>query len=519
VIVVVSDLDYLFGNVLAEDILTEFWNEKIINTAVLLPASDSSKIRFQAFMKGVENMELVALQEVYAFFPYHTKNKCGNVIHASLLDYWVRNDSVEGRFLSNVPLFPSKIPPNLQGCTLSVSALELEPAILKRKSAYDDGLEIILLNTILSYMNLSAVFLPQPPNNERWGRYLSNGSWDGLIGSVAKRKSDIAIGGLVVYSTIIMESVDVTSAYLQQGINWYIPCAKDLPYTLTIIHVFTAAVWLRIVLFYVTASALMWYLYKLGSKSSERFKNMQQEFMTCLLNLWAVMLGISTSLRISNFARIRMLYISWIFYSFALNTVYQAFLTTYMMNPGFEKLISTEEQLLQTGLKLGINPHFEASEDTLQSRYPNTILCPDTVKCLQRLAEKGDLAVLSPYFLGEYMGTFKFSDSNGNPVYCRLEEQFATLNMVMLMQKGHPLLHYFNEVILSVLGAGLLDHWWSDLKHNAILSSKKTFLTTPSMEFKTLTAYHLQSCFYTQCLGHALSVGVFVCEVITQLYK
>jgi hypothetical protein len=484
-----------------------------------LPASDSSKTRFQASMKGVENMELVPLQEVYTFFPYQSKNKCGNVIHACLLDYWVRIDSVEGRFLRNVPLFPTKIPPDLQGCTISVSALELEPAIMKRKSAYDDGLEIMLLNTILSYMNLSAVFLPQPPNNERWGRYLSNGSWDGIIGSVAKRKSDVAIGGIVVYITLIMESVDITSSYLHQGVYWHIPCAKALPYTLTIIHVFTAAVWLRIILIYITISALMWYLYKLAWKSSELFKNVQQSFVTCLLNLWAVMLGISASLQLSNFATIRMLYILWIFYSLALNTVYQAFLTTYLVDPRFEKLISTEEQLIQSGLELGINPHFESSEDTFSNRHPNKIPCPDTAKCLRRLAEKGDLAVLYPYLFGEYMGTFKLSDSNGNPAYCRLNEHVATLNMVMLMQKGDPLLYYFNKVILSVLEAGLFGHWRSDLKHNATLSSKKTFLTTPTMEFKTLTKYHLQSCFYAHCLGHVLSLGIFVCEVITQFYK
>ncbi|PNF21465.1 hypothetical protein B7P43_G13524 [Cryptotermes secundus] len=464
-------------------------------------------------------MELVALQEVYAFFPYQARNRCGKVIHASLLDYWVRNGSVAGRFLRNVPLFPSKIPPNLQRCTLSVSALELEPAVMRSKSGYYDGLEIILLNTILSHMNLSVVFLPQPPNNERWGRYLANGSWNGIIGNVAKRKSDIAIGGIVVYSTAILASADVTFSYLQQGLNWYIPCAKELPHTMTIIHVFTAAVWLRILLIYITASALMWYLYKLGSKSSELFKNMQQTFATCLLNLWAVLLGLSAYIHISNLAAIRMFYIWWIFYSLALNTVYQAFLTTYMVDPRFETLISTEEQLLQSELDLGLNPHFEASENTFPGRYLNKVSCPDTMECLRRLAEKGDIAVLAPYQLGEYMVMFKFSDSNGNPAYCRLNEQVTTLYMVMLTQKGHPLLHYFNKVIRHVLEAGLLGHWWRDLKHNATLSSKKTFLSTSSMEFKTLTKYHLQSCFYIQCLGHVLSLGVFVCEVITQFYK
>jgi hypothetical protein len=518
VIVVMSDLNYSFGRVSAEDILAEFWSEKIVNTAVLLPASDCSKLRFQNPVEGAENMELVALQEVYVYFPYQATNKCGNITHASLLDYWVKSDSLEGRFLRNVPLFPSKIPPDLHGCTLSVSTFELEPVIMKRKSAYDDGLEIRLLNTILSYLNLSAVFLPPPPKNERWGRHLPNGSWDGIIGSVAQRRSDVAVGGIVVHN-MTEDSVDVTFSYLEQGINWYVPCAKALPHRMNITSVFTTILWLGIILMYIIVSSLIWYLYKSRWKSSEFFQNMSQSFIICLLNLWAVMLGISASLHIPNSATIRMLYILLIFYSLGLNTVYQALLTTYLVEPRLEKQISTEEQLLQSGLELGINPHFEQSgKGMFRSQYPNMIPCPDTEECLRRLAEKGDLAVLCAERVGEYMGMFKFPDSNGKPAYCKLYEQFTTLNMAMCMQKGDPLLYYFNKVIMHVFETGLLNHWWNDLKHNATLSSKKIFLTIPTMEFKTLTVYHLQSCFYALCLGHVLSLGLFICEVITQFH-
>jgi hypothetical protein len=519
VIVVTSNSEYLYGNALAEDILAEFWREKIVNVAVLLPASHVSKMHLGRSMESEENTDLVVLQEVYAFFPYQANSNCGNVMHPSLLDYWVTNCTAEGRFIRNAPLFPTKVPPDLQGCTVSVSSFELEPVIMKRKAAYDDGLEIRLLSTVLGHMNVDALFLPPPSTNEKWGRHLSNGSWDGIIGRVANRRSDIAIGGIVVRN-IAQDVVDVTFPYLEQSIYWYIPCAKASSHTTTITRVFTTAAWISITMIYIAVSVLIWYLYNLHWKSSEILKNVPQSFIACLLNLWVVMLGISASFRIPNVITLRMLYILWIFYSLGLNTVYQAFLTTYLVEPRLEKPISTEEQLLQSGLDLGINPHFEESEnDTFASRYPKMIPCPDTEKCLQRLAEKGDLAVLCSKLVGDYIGTFKFPDASGNPSYCQLDEQYATLNMAMFVQKGDPLLYYYNKVILRVFEAGLLDHWWSDLKHNATLSSKKIFLTTSAVEYKSLTMYHLQSCFYAQCVGSILALGTFICEVITQFYK
>jgi hypothetical protein len=520
VIVVTSELDYsFFGNVLAEDILAEFWRDKIVNVAVLLPASHSSKISFGDSTQGAEKMELVVLQEVYSFFPYQPQNKCGNVMHASLLDYWVQNYSAEGRFLRNVPLFPSKIPPDLQGCTLSVSTLDLEPMVMTRKSAYDDGLEIRMLNTILSYMNVSAWFLPPQPKDEKWGRHLSNGSWDGVIGRVTSGRSDIGIGGIVV-SNMAQDSADVTFSYLEQNINWYVPCAKASPHTATITRVFTTAVWLCVAMIYITVSVLAWCLFKSQWKSPESFKNISLSLTTCLLNLWVVMLGISASIRLPNFASFRMLYILWIFYSLGLNTVYQAFLTTYLVEPRLDKPLYTEQELIQSGIQLGINPHFEESENnTFISRYPNMIPCPDIEKCLRRLAEKGDIAVLCAQLIGDYIGTFKFPNAKGKPAYCKLDEQYATLNMAMFLQKGDPLLSYFNKAILRVFEAGLFGLWWRDLKHNATLSSKKIFLTTRNVEFEPLTMYHLQSCFYAQCIGNILSLGTFVCEVMTQFHK
>jgi glutamate receptor delta-2 subunit len=514
-IVVMGDLNGLPGNLLADDILAELWSERVVHTAVLLPASDSSKIQLHDWMKDAVNKELVALLEVYTLFPYQPTGHCGNVIDASLLDYWVKIDSGEGRFLRNVPLFPPKIPRDLHGCTISVSTFELEPVVMKRTSVYDDGLEIRLLNIILSHMNLSVVFVPPPPQNERWGRPQLNGSWNGIRGHVVQRRSDVAFGGMII-SGPSKGQFDVTIPYLEESIAWYVPCAKTIPRWVAIMRVFTTNLWLMIVVTYVSVSALIWYLHKSQRRSSEFFQNTSQSFVICLLKQWAVMLGMSASLRVPNAATIRIVFILWMLYSFALDTVYQTFLVTHLVDPGLEKPISTEEQLLQSGLELGINPFLEAAQDdTFHSRYSKRIPCPNIEQCLRRVAEKGDLAVLCARNLGEYMGRIKFADSDGKPAYCDLDEQLTTVRVVMYMRKGDPLLYEFNKVILHVLEAGFLDHWWRDLKQTATLTSKK-FLTADTRGYLPLTMYHLQSSFYAFSLGHVLSVAVFLSELITQ---
>jgi hypothetical protein len=507
VIVVMDYSNYFRGSLLEDDILAEFWSEKIANTIVLLPTHSNTHLH--NWMEGTENKELTTLLEVYTLFPYQPRH-CDDVMHASLVDHWVKIDSTKGRFIRNVPLFPHKIPQDLHGYTISVSTFDSDPLITNKESVYNDGLEIRLLNIILKYMNLNVMFVkPLKPN----------GSWDGIIGHVAHRRTDVAIGGLIVYN-VSTESFDVTVSYLEQGISWYVPCANTRPRWKSITMVFSASVWLRILFFYVSVSTVAWYLYKKHWKSSEFFQDTPHTFLIILLKLWAVLLGMSASCRIPNSATFRILFIVWTFYSLALNTVYQIFLTTYLVDPGLEEQITTEDQLLLSGIELGVSPFFEeVYNEIFRSQQNKIIHCPNIEHCLQRLARKRDLAVLCPKFLAKYMGKFKFFDSNGNPGYCHLEEQFGSVSVAMYMQKGHPLLYHFNKIILRVTEGGLIYHWSTDMYYKATLSFKNISGTSITSEFQKFSIYHLQSSFYALGFGYFLSVSVFLCELITQYYK
>lgn len=154
---------------------------------------------------------------------------------------------------------------------------------------YGDGLENRLFNVVMDKINMSPVYLPPPPNNDMWGT-LVNGSWTGIIGHIVERKSDVAFGSIMNDNHQFSESVDVTVPYTAGGYRWYVPCVRPVPGWLSLTRVFYPSVWLAFILVFVVVSVLVCYLVETsGSRRTSSYSSVS----VCLLNLWAVILGVS----------------------------------------------------------------------------------------------------------------------------------------------------------------------------------------------------------------------------------
>jgi hypothetical protein len=67
---------------------------------------------------------------------------------------------------------------------------------------------------------------------------------------------------------------------------------------------------------------------------------------------WAVLLGVSVpALPVSS--GMRFPFIIYVWYCFAIRTIFQAFFTTYLVEPGYEATIETLDDVLRRGLKFG----------------------------------------------------------------------------------------------------------------------------------------------------------------------
>jgi hypothetical protein len=148
--------------------------------------------------------------------------------------------------------------------------------------------------------------------------------------------------------------------------------------------------------------------------------------------------------------------------------------------------------------------------DLKAKRYERRQICDDIEVCARRTALKGEYAFLHSKVGTDYMAAVRYVDSNGNPLFCHLDETFSRQYITTSVQKGSPMLARYNDVIQRVIEAGILDQWWAELKFQA-----RNF-TVPVGDYIPLSMEHLQSAFYMLILGYAIPSVSFLVEIFTK---
>ena len=489
-------------------VFAEFWKYNVIDVIVLLQSA-----------KLLHNRETPTI-EVYTWFPYSESGRCAQVIEFVLLDVWITNQDGVGNFLHNASLFPPKIPKYFPGCPFRISTFESEPFVMypsynenNKAVTYKGGLEIEFLQMIQKATNISVVFR-EPPSDGKWGVLLKNGSWTGVLREVIEGVSDVALGGLY-YRCHISDVIECSTPYMYDELIWYVPCAQPNPRWAILSRVFKLSLWLGFILGYIAVSIITWAVVQICNTfaTAENESSTYTDMAKCFLNLWAVILGVSATENIPQKTVIRTVFLFWVVYSLAVNTIYQAFLTSYMVDPGLQHQISSVGELLDSRLEYGIYRSFETlMPDLRNKRYEHRQIYDDVEDCARRLAVKGDFAFLYSKINTDYMRAARFVDSSGHPLFCRMDENFSPQYVSLSVQRGSPMLTRYNDIIQHVVEGGLLDQCWRVIMFKATLLAAKNF-TIPVGDFTPLSTEHLQSAFYVLTLGCVISFVSFSFEV------
>jgi hypothetical protein len=508
-----------------EDILTELWNWNILNVIALIPTqtpqlqSNWNKVHRNSSKKSASEESFIPIFEVFARFSNTILNTCGQVTKATLINKWVSNAEDTGRFLYEIPLFGHRISGDFHECPIRASAFDYSPFFITmntekptNKTFINEGLEFRLIKTISTATNMSVTFHPPPSGQDLWGRLTENGSWTGIVGQVLSGNSDVAVCGLY-YTCHLSSGLECSVPYIFDETLWYLPCPKPFPYWLSLSRVFKLNLWIAFTFAYVIYSSMMWVSVTLNKKEGNHegsYKNISE----CFLNFWAIILGVSACDKVPNNTTTRATFLLWVLYSFALSTVFQTFLTTFLINPGLEHEITTVDELLESGIEPGIPPTIDTIlPDVTNSRYSRRTICTNMSSCFHRLASEGNLAVLCSKYHAEYNEATKYMDSDGRSFLCHLQETFALQLVTMVVQKGSFLLGKFNDLISRVTEAGLINVWWEDVKHIKILREAETIMTPGSTPI-AMKLQHFQSAFTLLAFGFFLAVLCFVWEIL-----
>ena len=239
-----------------------------------------------------------------------------------------------------------------------------------------------------------------------------------------------------------------------------------------------------------------------------------------LTNVWAVILGVSVS-TMPRSPSLRSLFFAWVCFSLAFSTVFQAFLTTFLVDSGYKTPIQNMDELFSSGIKFAYQPGysfiFENGDETEASKVQNKQAnCPLFEVCLNwTLYQKNvsilvdDFSVEMSYARGQYVG------ENSEPLLCRLEDGVVySTGLTMIMVYGDPLMKRVTEIIDRVVEAGIYKYWFFLKIHKHKLQSRKIAIVQKLDGYYSFNLYNIQPAFYLLLMGWCLSVICFMIEVL-----
>jgi hypothetical protein len=451
----------------------------------------------------------------YTSFPYQSTDRCTEVNDITLLDSWVI--SAEGHFTKNTDLFPKKISNNLNGCPMKAIIHDAGSKYLTNfvKHTYSnssvvwyiEGLEYELLRVVLHHMNMTTVHVLTPDLAE-WRYYLQTSKF--------VKESFITVGGIL--KTFDMNSnYDLSSSYLLVNIRWYVPCSIKYPRWSSIFRILSGEMWLVLIVSIVIASISI-KLVGLYSWTSE-----WQGYKTLtgsLNNIWAVTLGVAVS-KMSRSPSLRSLFLAWVCFSVAFSTVFQAFLTMFLIDSGYKTPIKNMEELFASGIKLAYpqnyrNIFYNSDETEASKVLKNSVYCPSFEVCISWAKYQRNVSFLMSDIFAEYFYANGFLvGENSENLVCKLEDGvFLQSGYTMVMSHGDPQMRRVNEIIYRVVQAGIYNVWISLHMHQDKLYSRKISLVHPFDGYYSFKLYHMQSAFYLLLMGWCVSVLCFFVELL-----
>jgi hypothetical protein len=448
--------------------------------------------------------------EVYSFFPYE-ENRCGKHCRPALIDQ-CRAENVE-QFLYNAPLFPSKIPDTFPGCPIVAFANNLKPYTML--NAYTDsygratyeaaGVETEYLKLVAEALNLTLEVIPCE-HECNYGEHII----------------EIFVNiGFKPLNLIGIKTRDATIPYLFNALKWYVPCPKSDLSMEKVMGVFSVPVWFSMVPVLILTGIVFWYSARSHDRAILRESYGYRTLVHSLYNVWCVFLGVSVPEMPRTF-RVRALFCLFVWYSFAVSTIFQSFFVSFLVSPGYSSYISSLDDISKSGLMYGNfgaldNLLREAGYEELDRLNIDQVECHDYEKCLERLFTQEDVAVLSPVIGAQYVASLvgKMEDENS---LCFLDENVFSVNCVMYFNMGRPEFGKINVIIRRCIEAGLVEKYWSELNFKLKLlnvgKSKDADCQECGDMYFVFSLSHLRPAFLVLGFGHVLSATLFLGELI-----
>jgi hypothetical protein len=343
------------------------------------------------------------------------------------------------------------------------------------------GLEKDLLDIVLTGLNMTLIHVPTPRGFELGGEFVLKK----LVWDMFSKEIYIALGNVGTHY-ILHSSIDSTNLHTMSSFSWYVPCSVKYPRWSSIFRILSVELWLVLIIS-IGIAAISTTL--VGRYSCVSELQVYKTLTSSLTNMWAVILGVSVSM-MPRSPSLRLLFFAWVCFSLAFSTVFQAFLTTFLIDSGYKTPIRNMDELFASGIKFAYptayNFMFQKVDETeLSNIERNHVNCPSNVDCMKWAMYQKNVSILIDNMMAEESFAKGISiGENSEPLLCRIEDGVTFHDgRSMIMFYGDPLLERVKEIIDRVVEAGIYNFWIS-LRMDMIKSRfRKIALVHPLDEY------------------------------------
>ncbi|KAJ9580353.1 hypothetical protein L9F63_003988 [Diploptera punctata] len=480
---------------------------KIFNAVLLIFTDDTDEINSNAIETNVNQLENIATISAYTLFPY-LNGSCKEGV-TLLIGKWNVNNTSDDSF-KIVDFFPNKVPKSFFGCVLNIGAFGPEPFLIKENYTTENGEnKFALVGIGMEFINLFTRKFNFVPN---FTEPIVDITLENLIEMTTvmiSGRTDI-YGGYVLRTHPFVFYVDISIPIYIESVGFIVPCPKPIAKTERIIAIFSLSTYTSIGFVFIIVGILFWTLsnYPTRRKEFTGFNIIEQ----CLSAAWAVLLGISVP-QMPLSSGTRTLFITYVWYCFAISTVFQAYFTTYLVEPGYETRLKTLVDVKRAGLKCGTFEIMNIIRDYVDIKDLDIFEVqeyPDFSASVSSAMFGRQTFTASMKYYSSYLATLA-GVQDRSKVECFLDETFITVPLGVALTLGHPLLDIFNDHIRRCLEGGLLEGYWSKIDHELSLKVKQTY---ESSEYVVFSLTHLYPVFMILLVGYILSFILFVFENI-----
>lgn len=309
--------------------------------------------------------------------------------------------------------------------------------------------------------------------------------------------------------------MESTRSYHNVRFIWYTPCSLKYPRWSHFFHIFSVHLWisfaLSLVLSIITVCCISNYRHNSHLHESKSHNNIS----SVTSNIISVVLSVSVSTQ-PCCTLLQLFFFCWVCYSLAISTVFQAHLTTYLIEPGRWKV--SEDVKLQKGIwfrRLERKLFSDSTESLNSAILKNTVHSPDEGTCFEWAAVYENFSrILDDISVQKFHEIGKWSNENNMPLLCALEYGVVrTHGFVFLVRNDIHFPELINDVIVHVVEGGIFMHiqkWACDKEKTESKYISPTFTDM----YTAISISNLQTVFYLLLLGFVLALSSFVTEIM-----